>query len=262
MSTLTGQQIKDTYQGLLKLADSSSGITSSFQEIQDGLGNNTGIKIKQNILNPPNITSVSKLFTPDFGGSGFNAAGANPITNSQNYIWGGFFYDGGNFSYSALTYNVATASSNGDSVDVAVYDSQYIDGIGLVANSVIMSGISLTGLTSTGVKSVDLPSTLSFSAEGAGFYFFVYKISNSATPTIRLGTRFNTSVAVAAQNYGYVRSFAGTTANVIKAFTLNSSAFLLSGTTSFPTSFVAADYNTMYSTGTLNEFGFLLNVIK
>ena len=48
MSTLTGQQINQTYKGLLKLDDSSTGITQNLQAIQDGLGNNTGLQIKQN----------------------------------------------------------------------------------------------------------------------------------------------------------------------------------------------------------------------
>lgn len=262
MSSLTGQQIKDSYQGLLKLADSSTGITNSFQSIQDGLGNDTGIKIKQNILNPPNITSVSKLFVGDFGGSGMAANGVAPITNSQNMIWGQFFYDSGNWDYSALTYNVQTVTSNSDTIDVAIYDTQFVDGVGMVANTVIMSGISLTGLTSTGVKSVPLPSTLSFSAYGAGFYYFVYQIANSTTPTVRLGTANNPNLAIAVQNYGLVRTFAGTAATVLKSSALNTTAFLLSGMTSFPETFVPSDYNTMNSTATLQAFGFLLNTIK
>lgn len=42
MSNLTGQQIQNTYEGLLNLEDSTTGITSNLQAIQDGLGNNTG----------------------------------------------------------------------------------------------------------------------------------------------------------------------------------------------------------------------------
>ncbi len=262
MSSLTGQQIKDSYQGLLKLADSASGITNSFQSIQDGLGNDTGIKIKQNILNPPNITSVSKLFVGDLGGTGYGATGQAPISNSQNMIWGQFFYDAGNVAYSALSYNVATVTSNSDTVSVSVYDTQYVDGVGMVPDTVIMSGISLTGLTSTGVKTVDLPSTLSFSGYGSGFYYFVYQIANSATPTVRLGTGSNTGVAIAQQNYGMVTTFAGTATTFLKSSTVNGSTFLLSGMTSFPETFVSSDFNSMYSTGTLLGFGFALRAIK
>ena len=45
MSALTGNNVKDTYQGLLKLANSTTGITSVAQSIQDGLGNNTPLQM-------------------------------------------------------------------------------------------------------------------------------------------------------------------------------------------------------------------------
>ena len=48
MGTLSGQSISDTYDGLLKLADSTTGITSTYQQIQDGLGNDTNTKISTN----------------------------------------------------------------------------------------------------------------------------------------------------------------------------------------------------------------------
>jgi hypothetical protein len=57
MSTLTGNQIQNTYQGLLKLDDSSTGITSTYQSIQDGLGNNTGTQIKQDGLYSNNFSA-------------------------------------------------------------------------------------------------------------------------------------------------------------------------------------------------------------
>ena len=40
MSTLFGNNISQTYQGLIKLADSTTGVTSTTQSFQDGLGNN------------------------------------------------------------------------------------------------------------------------------------------------------------------------------------------------------------------------------
>ena len=49
MPTLSGQTIQSTYQGLIKLADSTSGITSTPQQIQDGLGNDTGTRIATNL---------------------------------------------------------------------------------------------------------------------------------------------------------------------------------------------------------------------
>ena len=58
MSTLTGQQINLTYPGLLNLETSTTGITSNPQQIQDGLGNNTGIKIATNYLTAPNVLGI------------------------------------------------------------------------------------------------------------------------------------------------------------------------------------------------------------
>jgi hypothetical protein len=49
MGTLSGQTIQNTYDGLLKLEDSTNPITSSPQFIQDGLGNNTNMKIGTNL---------------------------------------------------------------------------------------------------------------------------------------------------------------------------------------------------------------------
>ena len=60
MSALTGNQIKDTYQGLLKLADSTTGITSSFQAVQDGLGNDTGLRIATGPVSYTHLTLPTK----------------------------------------------------------------------------------------------------------------------------------------------------------------------------------------------------------
>jgi hypothetical protein len=57
MSNLTGQQINQTYPGLLNLETSTTGITENLQAIQDGLGNNTGLRIATNQLEVPNIQS-------------------------------------------------------------------------------------------------------------------------------------------------------------------------------------------------------------
>ena len=78
MSTLTGQQINLTYPGLLNLETSTTGITSSFQQIQDGLGNNTGLTIRQNQLQGGGLFS-NQYFVPQY-------MGTNSITFSANSI--------------------------------------------------------------------------------------------------------------------------------------------------------------------------------
>jgi hypothetical protein len=51
MSTLFGNNISQTYQGLIKLTDSTTGVTSVTQSLQDGLGNNIPIQVSNNTVN-------------------------------------------------------------------------------------------------------------------------------------------------------------------------------------------------------------------
>ncbi len=88
MPTLSGQTIQSTYQGLLKLANSTSGITSTPQQIQDGLGNDTGTRIATNFLSAPNVFPMtsSANFIPDYMGPGFLSAAVVPQANQQNKL--------------------------------------------------------------------------------------------------------------------------------------------------------------------------------
>jgi len=47
MGNLTNKYIKDTYDGLIKLADEYNGVTPDLQSLQDGLGNDLPIKVSQ-----------------------------------------------------------------------------------------------------------------------------------------------------------------------------------------------------------------------
>ena len=47
MAALTGKNIKDSYSGLLKTTDNAA-VSSTYKEITDGLGNGTGLYIKNN----------------------------------------------------------------------------------------------------------------------------------------------------------------------------------------------------------------------
>ena len=60
MATLTGKQIKDSYDGLLKL-DDNAGLTSSRKTVTDGLGNAT----------PLSISDTEVKSTVDLEASGF-----------------------------------------------------------------------------------------------------------------------------------------------------------------------------------------------
>lgn len=194
MSALTGNQIKDTYQGLLKLADSSTGITQSFQAIQDGLGNDTGLRIATGQLESDNIPSFIPL-KAQYYGSGFNnIAGTQYSAGIQNTILATPFYDNGNYSYSAISINVGTQTSTSDTLEFAIYTSQMINPNGLFPHTPIISGLT-ADVSSTGIKTVSFGSDISMSGYGAGLYWLVYKISNSGVqPTFRPGANQQASL--------------------------------------------------------------------
>lgn len=268
MSTLTNQPIKDTYQGLLKLANSTTGITSNLQAIEDGLGNNTGLKLKTNYFYSDNIFS-SQLFKADFFGNGIiTASSANP-TGAPNYV-AGVFWDNGVYDYSAFTYTVITASTTSDTVEFSFYTMDFYNGIGVAPATLIASGITLTGLTSTGTKTVPI-TTLSFSGYGAGFYFWVYKISNSGvTPTIRLANNASLSMlqSIETGKLGWVQTLrTGTPYDA--PFKTNNSSGLAStitytGLTSFPNPWTSTEAAKFQNPMTTNApaWGFLLHTIK
>ena len=86
MSNLTGQQINLTYPGLLNLANSTTGITSSLQAIQDGLGNNTGLQISTTQLESLNIPSFVPLKARYYGNGFVNTSATNYTAGIQNTI--------------------------------------------------------------------------------------------------------------------------------------------------------------------------------
>ena len=120
MSNLTGQQIKDTYDGLLNLQNSTTGITSTFQQIQDGLGNDTGLRIRQNQLQGGGLYSSTYLVPQFMGNSVQLAAGTQFAAGTQNIIQASPFYDSGVFSYSAMSFYVGTATSTSDTCEAAI----------------------------------------------------------------------------------------------------------------------------------------------
>jgi hypothetical protein len=185
MANLTSQQIKDTYPGLLNLNTATSGITSTPQAITDGLGNDTGSKIGTNFFSAPTMLGVNN-FTPDYGGVGFGNNNTAPVAGTQNVVQGQMFYDTGLWAYSGMSYWSTSATSTSDVVTVAFYSTQYIDGYGYAPKDLIQSGTTLSSNLGAQFTTTTLPSTLSFSGNGPGFYWMLYKISNSGvTPTVR-----------------------------------------------------------------------------
>jgi len=265
MSVLTGQQINLTYPGLLNLATATTGITSNPQQIQDGLGNNTGIKIATNFLTAPNVLGVQD-YKGDYYGLGFTSNAGTPVASSQNIIIGQPFYDNGLYDYSAITYNIITATTTSDVITCGFYNSQYVDGVGLAPYQLLQSGITLT-TNSTGVKTTSLPSTLSFSGYGPGYYWWMYKVSNAGlTPTVRVGSSalagFATPLVMFAK-LGYTLLPAGTQiAASIKSIAAGSPVIAYSGLTNFQTSYSSANVRTFSTTVQPQVIGMALNTIK
>jgi hypothetical protein len=264
MASLSGQTIQSTYQGLLKLEDSTSGITEITQQIQDGLGNNTGLKIKQGFFSAPNIFSP-KFYEGDYFGTGFGTNAGTPVTLNANQLVVYPFYDSGLFSYSALTYNLTTASTVvGEQLHVAFYDSQFISGVGLCPNNLIYSAITLPVSAPTGLKTVSLSPNLSFSATGQDIYFFAFSAVTTAstfsfriaTPTAPILGQFTPYIC------GFVISNVGTSAQNFLKSNGNVIGINYSGITSFPTSFNSTQANSTAVNINPITFGFLLHTIK
>lgn len=249
MATLSGQTIQSTYQGLLKLANSTTGVTSTYQAIEDGLGNNTGSRISTGGILAPNLPSLNGL-KPDFGGAGYvTGAGSINVANTQNRTLYTIFYDTGLFAYSAMTYNLGTLTSTSDVVTAALYSLQLVPGIGIAPKDLLMSGMTLTSAGSTGVKTTALPSTLSFSGTGGGYYILAFYVANAGvTPTVRY-----TNGNLVTNNQGYATSL-GLFSNAAGTATLIGSKYIAIGNTMgvinlpFQSTYSVADINTNFVT--------------
>ena len=267
MSTLTGQQIKDTYDGLLNLQNSTTGITSTYQQIQDGLGNNTNTRISNVGIQSPTIVGMNNL-KPDYAGNGFSVgAGTANIASTQNRVLYTLFYDPGVYSYSAVSYNLGTLSTTSDVVTMAIYTLQQVPGIGIAPATLIMSGITLDSASpaTTGIRTTTLPSTLSFSGTGGGFYIMAFYVSNSnVTPTVRYGApvivTYNQSYAF---NLGLYLNSAGTALAVGQKYGTAGSLSNVLNNLQFQSSYSVADITTNYATTTLGQpaWGFGLKTI-
>jgi len=265
MATLTGQQINQTYDGLLKLEDSTTGITNSFQSIQDGLGNNTGLRIKQNGLFGGGVMSYNQL-QPQYTGNGYLATSAAQYNaGMQNTIIATPFYDSGLYSYSAITTYTGQITTTSDTLEYAIYSSQMINPFGLYPYEPIVSGMTAS-TTSTGAKTFIFPSNVSMSGTGAGLYWVVYKVSNSGvTPTYRPGTA-STSLSLS-NTYQLINGIVlGFTGNYTASYRSNNGSgnfMSFSGLTTFNNPY-SNTINTLQSTTTTltgNGLGILLHTI-
>jgi hypothetical protein len=267
MGTLSGQTIQNTYDGLLKLEDSTNPITSSPQFIQDGLGNNTNMKIGTNIFSSSNTVPMGGEWIPEFVGPGYRITATAWNADTQNKILYYPFYDAGQFAYSAMTVSINSVSNNGTSLDLAFYDTQYIPGLGIAPKDLVLSGISIASSVS-GLTTVTFASNMSYSGTGGGFKCAVLKLSNSgATPNFNItqDRQFSNNTFGYSQTTGYVTNTS--TARVIGIRSANriGDRILLTSLTDFQTSYSANDIETTFSGNTVaraNSLGWLFHVVK
>lgn len=266
MANLTGQQIKDTYPGVLNLNTATTGITSTYQQITDGLGNNTNTRISTlGILSPNVVGMYTNNYKPDSMGTGYLPTGAYaPGAGSQSNLIFGYFYDPGVHAYSSITTNITTQTTTADSLEFLFYDLQFVKDYGAFPRAQIMSGITVD-TTPTGQRTNTLPSTLSFSGTGAGFYAFVLKYTNTgATPSVRYATAAQSVLNPMAYLLGNVRNNPGTgviLANRAQTYGGATGYWFSNQTT--PALITEADVATRFNTTVVaGQFGFALNVIK
>lgn len=258
MATLSGQTIQSTYKGLLKLADSSNGITSSYQQIQDGLGNDTGILLKNDyIFDNAHITKTN--FKPLSLGSGW-VNGLTVLNTFQNVLGALAFYDNGQYSYSSITLNVRSATTTSDVVTFAFYDIQ-MTSRGIMPRNLLMSGITIP-VNSTGIITVTLPSALSFSAS-PGLNYLMFKVSNSGVnPTARFMQAITAFPTVLQQSYGFTKSTNNDSFTLPTNPLAGSVLFLrFTGLSNFQTSFTEAELISAQGSSGGSPIGFLLNTI-
>jgi hypothetical protein len=261
MSTLSGSQINQSYQGLIKLADSTTGVTTSLQTLQDGLGNDLPMGVKEDYFYTPNQYTFP-LYKGKYYGPGFTATSSAGVSGTQNTVFIYPFLDQGLYSYSAMTYNLAQVTSSSDVVTAAFYDMGVYEDGGLYPKNLIMSGITLESTGSLGKRVTTLPSTLSFSGTGAGLYFMCVKISNAGvTPTVRYTQTSTTQLVTGLSNYGNYENTAGTAiAGSQGSGIVNLSRQRLT-TANFPVTFTQSDISTRQSTSP-QDIGFVLNTIR
>jgi len=266
MSSLTSQQINLSYQGLIKLEDSTTGITSTFQNIQDGIGGNTNLKISTNGIAGANSYNFYKPTEGQYYGTGFSDS-ATPPSNNGNYLLVLPFWDNGISLYSAFTVNCTTADAT-ETFEFSIYNAQYLNTYGYVPYQKVLGELTVTGTTTTGQKTMVLGSNFSLSGTGPGVYFVVQRYNSSTSnPNLRFGTPvlggLQTILPLQFQT-GFVFNTAGTgaTSPIRNIGTTTATMFSYTNAT-FPTTWTSTELNTLTASLSANILGgFLLHTVK
>lgn len=268
MSSLSGQTIQNTYKGLLKLEDSTSGITSGFQSITDGLGNDTGSRIGINFFQSPYglynypLTEPNRFYGVAPQGTVGNSVSANERNNKYFYT----FFDRGIVSYSALSINVTTIFTADESIDIAFYKLDNISDVGIVPTQKLSDTYTLTNMLSTGEKTVVFASPLTFSGNGAGYYGFMWSYKTT-TPASYSGRLLTNSIGIQTQIlqaplFGFMKNTGGNAAPISFITPTTSTGRIIMTGSTMPSTLVYADYTNLVSSVGSVPPGFLLHTIK
>lgn len=267
MSSLTGTQINQTYPSLLKMETSTTGVTSTLQNLEDGLGNDTGIKIATNRFEGSNIFNVYRPDIAQYYGTGFLLTAPSTPTGAGNILSSQVFYDNGQYSYSAISINCQTLGA-GESVDISFYNTQYLNTYGYVPYQKLVAEVNIP-LTSTGIKTATFATPLSFSGTGPGVYYQVVKFNGASTPVAR-----TSSIPAGVRSFcDYMTNFMnGIVYNVAGTIPVFFAQNLSTGanpqtwqynTGTFPTTFTSTELNLLTGTpGASYNPGFLLHTIR
>jgi hypothetical protein len=156
MTTLTGNKIANTYGGLLKV--SSTGVSNTLQNVQDGFGNNSAIQLSNSTFN---ISGAWQL-----GGSAItaNAAAINAITDLTGFngyvaMVSGTAYGREFTTTSPLTITNGAGQAGNSNISLAlsgITSGTYgplhkfnINSYGIVVSAETTSAITLTNLSVT-----------------------------------------------------------------------------------------------------------------
>lgn len=267
MSSLTNTQINNTYPSLLKLSNSTTGITTTLQSVEDGLGGDTGLKIKEDYIGGSSLIPFPKQDTTTMAyGLGVNNSGLAFPAGSHNVLLGQIFYDRGNITYSAITYAIGTVSSTSDVAEIGIYSSQ-VTPSGIMWKDRLTS-ITLSGseMTTLGIAKKTLPSNLTL--EEGGLYYIVYTVTNPTvvTPTVRFGSHFmgNVITQFASMLAGFVTNTLGTVMPSLQKLGVNTGSGSVVTTISGPLSstYVPATFVGTTSTTSAPTFGFVLHPVN
>jgi hypothetical protein len=239
MANLAPLSINTSYPGLLNLQTATTGITSSVQSIQDGLGNDTGLQIAENYLGGSSLQPFYQAQPNTTYGLGITSGvGIAFNAGCHNMLQSQVFYDAGVVVYSAITFAVGTITTTSDTCELGIYSSQVLqDGTGVQPKDrlVNLGSLSAVDLGTTGFKKIVFPSPIAFGKGGAHFICFVITNAGSVAPTFRFRGIPSTSssyVVHLGTMYGFVLDAGGSLYNnIFRAGTSQQLGQLYGGTT-------------------------------